>query len=61
MDRRLDKTGPDASTLWLAIGLGGFAVFASFFLAIYFSTSSTAQQTAAVEAQTIETVAGPSD
>ena len=56
MDRRVDKTTPDSSTLWLAIGLGGFSVIASFFLAIYYSTSGVIEETAAIEASSFEAV-----
>jgi hypothetical protein len=56
MDRRVDETGPDSSTLWLAIGLGGFSVIASFFLAIYCSTDGVVEETAAAEANRFEVV-----
>ena len=56
MDRRVDKTVPDSSTLWLAIGLGGFSVIASFFLAIYCSNAGVVEETAAVETNRFEVV-----
>ena len=56
MDRRVDKTAPDSSTLWLAIGLGGFSVVASFFLAIYCSTGDVVEETAAAEPNRFEVV-----
>lgn len=55
MERELDKTSPDTSTLWLAIGLGGFSVVASFVLAIYCSGVSANDQANSPGAQSDET------
>lgn len=54
MSRRVDKAAPDASTLWLAIGLGGFSVIASFFLAIYYSAGSVEDNAHPAEANSFE-------
>lgn len=56
MDQRTNDQAPDASTLWLAIGIGAFSVFASFFLAIYFAAATTHGETTSHEAQAIEAV-----
>ena len=56
MDQRAEKTAPDSSTLWLAIGLGGFSVFASFFLAIYYSNINAGEEEVAREASALEVV-----
>lgn len=56
MDRRVNKTTPETSTLWLAIGLGGFSVVASFFLAIYCSSAGIGKETAAIEPNSVEVV-----
>lgn len=61
MERKFDDQAPDQSMLWLAIGIGGFSVFASFLLAIYSSTDGTGSETAAVESQAMEASASPAD
>lgn len=49
MENKADEQKPDASTLWLAIGLGGFSVIASFFLAICSSSNGVGSDTASNE------------
>lgn len=56
MEREEEKTTPNASTLWFAIGLGGFSVFASFFLAIYYSTLNANDAPSDTEASSIEAI-----
>lgn len=54
MEQELNNQTPDQNTLWLAIGIGVFSVFASFFLAIYFAAVTTHQETSAHATQTIQ-------
>lgn len=61
MERKVDNQTPDASTLWLAIGIGGFSVLASFFLAIYFAAMSPSSENAAIEAKNLEVSASPTE
>ena len=61
MDHRMDKTAPDTSTLWLAIGIGGFSVFASFFLAIYCSTLDTGMNATPIEASGLDSAVQAAD
>jgi len=61
MERKVNDKVPDASTLWLAIGIGAFSVLTSFFLAIYFAAMGQSNGASAAEAQTLETAANPAD
>lgn len=61
MDRQLDEANPDTSTLWLAIGIGGFSVFASFFLAIYCSTSDLGANATPIEANSLDSAVQSTD
>jgi hypothetical protein len=61
MERQEEKTAPNTSTLWFAIGLGGFSVLASFFLAIYYSTLNSSDDRAEAETSSFETVNHASD
>ncbi|MEM1052512.1 MAG: hypothetical protein AAGI28_10495 [Pseudomonadota bacterium] len=61
MERKVDDTAPDASTLYLAIGIGAFSVVASFLLAIYCSTTSNDEETAVTDANSIDATAPSSE
>ncbi|MEP0393497.1 MAG: hypothetical protein ABJ205_12365 [Erythrobacter sp.] len=61
MEHRANDQAPDASTLWLAIGIGGFSVLASFLLAIYFAAMSTGSEATSVEAQKLEVSTSPAN
>ncbi|WP_206742009.1 hypothetical protein [Erythrobacter longus] len=61
MEREASDQKPSASTLWLAIGIGAFSVFASFFMAVYFAAIGTNSDTGAIEAQRLEASARPAD
>ncbi len=59
MEHKVDDRAPDPSMLWLAIGMGVFSVFASFFLAIYSSTDSTGSESSATDPHALEAAASP--
>lgn len=61
MERKGKNKIPYASTLRLAIGLGAFSVFASFFMAIYFASIETGVGTGATKSQNLEVSAGSTD